>query len=93
MTAVQLALGIFAGFGGLEVLKVELSMFYANQKRRAMMHDMENVASDFIDKMHTDLMAERAAAEAKTAKRRKPATKTPVKKPVAKKTVTAKKGK
>lgn len=98
MTATQLALGIFFGFAGLEVFKVVVVMIHEGQKRRAMKADLEEVATGFIDKMHNDLMADRAAEEAKAAKRRKPATKkAPVKKPVAKpavkKTVTAKKGK
>ncbi len=97
MTATQLALGIFFGFGSLEVAKVGLAMFYERQKRNAMKRDLEEVATDFIDKMHNDLMVEREAEAAKAAKRRKPATKkAPVKKPAAKpavkKTVTAKKG-
>jgi len=105
MTATQLALGIFFGFGALEVTKVGLAMFYAGQKRRAMKQDLAEVADNFIDKMHNDLMADRAAAEAKAAKRRKPATKkAPAKslsqqrreavmKAAPKKKVTTKKGK
>lgn len=78
MTALQLAGGIFLGFGALEVFKVLVAVGYENHKRNAMKRDLVEVADDFIDKMHNDLMAERAkeeAAKRKPAPRRKPAPK------------------
>lgn len=85
MNATQLALGIFFGFGSLEVFKAVVASIYEANKRNAMKRDLVEVADDFIDKMHRDLMADREAEEAKKAPRRKPAVKkAPAKKPVAK---------
>lgn len=105
MTATQLALGIFFGFGSLEVAKVGLAMYYERQKRNALKRDLTEVADTFIDKMHEDLMAERKTEYEKANKavskqvkknqaaRRKAAAQKPVaKKAPVKKTVTPKKG-
>ena len=102
MTATQLALGIFFGLTSVEIFKVLVASAYESHKRSAAKRDITEImeaADGFVDRMHKDLMAERAAEEAKKAKRRKPAVKkAPAKKPVAKKTpakktVTTKKGK
>lgn len=54
-----------------------------------MKDELAGAADNFIDKMHAEMEAERAAEEAKKARRRKPATKKAVaKKPVTKKGAT-----
>ena len=94
MNGLELALGIAGGLTlarGAEIVMVSLAKAH---ERRKLVETAESVATNFIDEMHKDHVAQQKAEAAEAAKRRAPAKKAPVKKPVAttKKTVT-KKGK
>lgn len=85
MTATQLALGIFFGFGSLELLKYGLHTLH-HRRQVAEAEALMNKAEGWVDKMHREMVEEREALlKPPVKKRRAPATKkAAAKKPVAK---------
>lgn len=82
----DIAVGVFLALAAMRLVDHALEAARDRRRVRQLKEELVGAADNFIDKMHAEMEAEKAAEAAKKARRRKPATKkAPARKPAAKK--------